>query len=139
MRWFSSIFRKKINPHKQKLPAFTLRQGKPIPVDDAFLAWTSGNLDEMLKAVQIKTNLIDRHFLFQSIVTESYKLRKEEKYRDICIEYSERHLQEFPSIVPALKEDMDNCLPTISTFQHYQRSSLKKTNMKRQSQYAKKL
>ncbi len=69
-----------------------LRQGKFIQVDDVFKAWTSGNLNKMLKAVSIKTNLIDRHFLLQLIVKETYKLRKKEKYRKLCIKHSEKHL-----------------------------------------------
>lgn len=119
MGWFSSLFRNLSKSPKQET-IFTLRQGKSVPVDDAFRAWTSGDLDEMLKAVNTKTNPIDRHFLLQSIVTETYKLRgKKEKYRDICIEYAERHLQEFPSIAPDLKKDMGGSLPRMMTFQHY--------------------
>lgn len=96
----------------------TLRQGKCVPVDDVFNAWTSGDLDEMLKAVNTKTNPIDRHFLLQSIVSETYKLRKNKKYRKLCIEHSEKHLKEFGGIAPALKEDI-GFLPRIATFQHY--------------------
>ena len=119
MGWFSSLFQSKSQSEKQETTAFTLRQGKSVPVDDAFRAWTSGDLNQMLKAVSTKTNPIDRHFLLQSIVDATYKLRKEEKYRKLCIEYAEKHLEEFPSIAPALKEDMDGTLPRITTFQHY--------------------
>ncbi|XPF94265.1 hypothetical protein ACM9HF_19990 [Colwellia sp. RE-S-Sl-9] len=73
----------------------------------------------MLKAVDSKTNLIDRHFLLLSIVRATYKLRKEEKYRSLCVEYSEKHLQEFPEIAPALKENMGGFLPRVTTFQNY--------------------
>jgi len=119
MSWFSSLFRKKSQPQREESTAFTLRQGKSVPVDDAFRAWTSGDLDQMLKAVSTKTNPIDRHFLLQSIVNATYKLRKEEQYRKLCIEYAEKHLQEFPSIVPALKEEMGGTLPHVTTFQYY--------------------
>ena len=95
------------------------RLRKSVPVDDAFRAWTSGDLAQMLKAASTKTNPIDRHFLLQSIVDATYKLRKEEKYRKLCIEYAEKHLKELPDIAPALKEDMDGTLPRITTFQHY--------------------
>ncbi len=98
---------------------YTLRQGKSVIVDDAFKAWTSGDLNEMLGAVDIKTNPIDRHFLLQSIVAETYKTRKDNKSRKICIKYAEKHLKEFASIAPALKEDMGGVLPRITTFQHY--------------------
>ena len=110
----SSLFHAQLeNPEST---AFISRQGKLIPVDDVFRAYTSGDLSQMLKAVSIKTNPIDRHFLLQLIVDATYKLRKEEKYRKLCIEYAIRHLQEFPDIAPALKEE-DGTLPHVTTFQ----------------------
>jgi hypothetical protein len=119
MEWLSSLFGSKTKSHNQELNTFTFRQGKIVPIDDAFQAWTSGDPDEMLKAAITKTNPIDRHFLLQSIITETYKLRKEEKYRNICIDYAEKHLQEFTSIATALKEDMGGTLPRVTTFQHF--------------------
>lgn len=103
MSWFTSLLGSKTKSHKQEPTAFTLRQG----------------INQMLKAVSTKTNPIDMHFLLQSIVGEAYKLRKEEKYRKICIEYSEKHLQEFPSLAPDLREDMGGISPRVTTFQHY--------------------
>ncbi len=117
MSWFSSLFGSKSK--EQEPTTFTLRQGKSVPVDDAFRAWTSGDLPKMIKAVSIKTNLIDRHFLLQSIVDATYKLRKEGEYRKLCVEYAEIHLREFSDIAPALKEDMNGKLPRITTFQNY--------------------
>lgn len=119
MGWFSSLFGNKSKSQKQEATTFTLRQGKSVPVDDAFHAWTSGDLNQMMKAVLTKTNPIDRHFLLQSIVDATYKLRKEEKYQKLCVEYAEKHLQEFSAIAPALKEDMGGTLPRITTFQHF--------------------
>lgn len=117
MGWISSIFKR--TPHENKVNTFTIRQGKSVAVNEAFKAWTSGDLDLMLKAVDLKTNPIDRHFLLQSIVGATYRLRKDEKYRILCIEYSEKNLEEFPEISPALKEDMGGSFPLVTTFQHY--------------------
>lgn len=114
MRWFSALFRK-----SRKHVSYTTRQDKSVRTDAAFDAWTSGDLDQMLKAAKTETNPIDRHFLLQSIVDISYRQRKTEKYKNLCIEYAELHLKEFPAIAPALKKDMDGVLPRISTFQHY--------------------
>ncbi|MBW0279384.1 hypothetical protein [Shewanella xiamenensis] len=114
MSLFSLLFGK-----KQKVESYTTRLGKAVRTDAAFNAWTSGDLDKMLKAVKTKTNPIDRHFLLQSIVNITYKQRKTERYRNLCIEYAKLHLQEFPSLVPTLKEDMDGTLPRITTFQNY--------------------
>ncbi len=117
MKWLTALFSKK-NQIKET-NTYVSRQGKYIPADETFNAWTSGDLDKMLKASEIDTNPIDRHFLLQSIVTETYKLRKEIKYRDLCIKYAEKHLKEFDKIAPALKEDMGGFLPRITTFQYY--------------------
>ena len=114
MGLFSSLFRK-----KQKAESFTTRQGKLVRTDTTFDAWTSGDLDNMLKVVKNRTTPIDRHFLLQSIVNITYQQRKTKRYRNLCIEYAELYLQEFPTIAPALKEDMDGTLPRITTFQNY--------------------
>lgn len=119
MNWLSILFGSKPKAKKQENTSFTLRQGKSVPVDDAFRAWTSGDLDQMLNAVSTKTNPIDRHFLLQSIVDATYKLREEDKCRNLCIKYAKMHLQEFPAIAPALKEEMDGILPRVTTFQQY--------------------
>jgi len=99
--------------------AYTTRMGKPVPVDDAFRAWTSGDLNAMLNALHVKTNLIDRHFLLMRIVDATYKNRSDEKMKALCSRVAEMHLSEFPTIAPALKEDMGGTLPRVTTFQLY--------------------
>ena len=98
---------------------YTRRIGQVTNADEVFDAWTSGELAAMLKALKKKTNLIDRHFLLMGIVTQTYKARKDPRMREICREISERHIQEFDRIAPALKKDMDGVLPRVSTFQQY--------------------
>lgn len=118
MNWISSLFSSNKKLQGKETISYTSRLGKSVPTDNVFKAWTSGNLEDMLKVTSLKTNPIDRHFLLQNIVNESYKLRKEKYYRDICIKHSEIHLAEFPNIAPLLKEDMDGELPRVTTFQH---------------------
>lgn len=116
MKWLTKLF----GENKKKNTGTVIRQGKAIATDDSFNAWTSGDLDEMLVASKSDTNPIDRHFLLQSIVSETYKRRNEAKYRDLCIEFSEKHIEEFNNeIGKALKLDFDGKFPRISTFQHY--------------------
>ena len=98
---------------------YTQRMGQVTMADEVFDAWTSGELAAMLKALKKKTNLIDRHFLLMGIVNQSYKSRKDPKMRELCREISERHVQEFDRIAPALKKDMNGVLPRVSTFQQY--------------------
>lgn len=99
--------------------AYTIRLGKLVPVDEACRAWTSGDLNAMLKALHVKTNLIDRHYLLMNIVNATYKHRSDEKMRSLCSSVAEMHLSEFPTIAPALKEDSDGILPQVTTFQLY--------------------
>jgi len=94
------------------------RQGNSILADEVFFAWTSSNLNKMLKVVDLDTNPIDRHHLLQSIVDLCYKKRKEKKYNKLCSEYSELHIEELPILINALIESFGD-LPDISTFKKY--------------------
>lgn len=87
--------------------------------DEVFYARTTNDLNKMLQVVNLKTNSVNRHFLLQAIVNESYKLREQENFKSLCLEYSAIHLNEFQDIAPALKKDMDGMLPRVSTFQNY--------------------
>jgi len=88
--------------------------------DSAFNAWTSRDLKKMLAALDEKTHLVDRHFLFLTIVSETYKRRKvDPDMARICREISERHLAEFARIRPALIKCFDGILPRVGTFQKY--------------------
>ena len=118
MKWLSKLFEKQKTENKSE--RYVMRNNELVASDNSFQAWTSGSLDDMLTVAQSDTNPIDRHFLLQSIVAETYKRREDEKYRDLCIEYSEKHINEFQSkIASALKDDMSGYLPRVLTFQHY--------------------
>lgn len=96
-----------------------MRQGKTVPADEVFEAWTSGDLKRMLAAVKTPTNPIDRHFLLMAIVDQTYKQRKDAKSRSLCIRFAEQHISEFARIAPALKKEHAGTLPRVSTFQKY--------------------
>lgn len=98
--------------------SYTTRLGKSVKTDKIFDAWTSGDLKKMLKVVNLQTNPIDRHFLLQNIVSETYKDRKNNSSRELCKKYASLYLEEFENIAPALKKDMGE-LPKITTFQNY--------------------
>lgn len=88
-------------------------------MDEVYLARESNDLEKMLKATELETTLSNRHFLLQGIVRETYKLRKEEKYKNLCLKFSEKHLEEFNIISQALKGEFDGSIPRVTTFQHY--------------------
>ena len=92
------------------------RMGRFIDADEAFEAWMSADLGRMLAATSVRTNPIDRHFLLQGIVKETYRLRSDPEMRRVCIETGRTHLAEFPRIGPALLVDMGGTLPRVPSF-----------------------
>ncbi len=94
------------------------RDGKRVEVGPVFRAWTSQDLDAMLKVLTAPSNPIDRHFLLQGIVNATYKRRSEAAMAVKCAEVAELHLSEFPEIAPALERDL-GILPRVVTFQLY--------------------
>src|SRR5437870_3811080 len=90
--------------------------GRFVNADEAFEAWTSGDLRRMLAARSLPTNPIDRHFLLQGIVKEAYRRRVDPEMRRICIETGLIHLEEFGTIAPVLQKDMGGSLPRVSSF-----------------------
>jgi len=99
--------------------SFILRFGKLVPTDEVFNAWTSGDLDRMLRALDLQTNPIDRHYLLLGIVKETYRRRSEPAMASECARVAEMHLAEFQALGQALKSDGDGTLPRVPTFQHY--------------------
>jgi hypothetical protein len=88
-------------------------------IDEVYFAILSNDLNKMLDVTELATLPKHRHHLLQSIVTESYKLRKEDKYKNICLKFSKKHLEEFPVIAPNLINEYNTTLPRVSTFQYY--------------------
>ena len=103
----------------ETLNSYTIRLGEHVPTDQAFNAWTSGDLKKMLEAINAKTNKIDRHFLLMGIVDATYKERFNPEMAQLCCDIAELHLNEFPSMVEPLKKDMGSTLPHVTTFQRY--------------------
>ena len=86
--------------------------------DEVYLARLDRNLNEMLKVIHIQTIPANRHFLLQGIIEQTYKLRKDKTYNDLCIEFCEKHLNELPNLIEALKDEFES-LPRILVFQNY--------------------
>lgn len=98
------------------MTVFIVRNGNSIIADEVFLAWTSGSLSRMTRALEIRTNPIDRHFLLQSIVALAYKQRDKSSIRKLCRNVGLTHLAEFPTIAPHLEAEMGGMMPRITTF-----------------------
>lgn len=113
------LVQKNQNRSNSESKTYVTRQGQSVEADDAFHAWTSGSLSEMVDALERKTNLVDRHFLLMSIVDQTYKTRSNTENAELLRKVAEIHLAEFPKIKPALKKEMDGILPRVTTFQKY--------------------
>lgn len=87
-------------------------------MDEVYSAYISGDLDKKLKVTEINTIAKNRNILLYSIVIDTYKLRKDEEYKNLCLKFSKLHLQEFPELVLKLRRSPDKQLG-IPTFQYY--------------------
>ncbi len=97
---------------------YILRNNTLQKADTVWKAWTSGDLDQMLKVLNVPTNPKDRHFLLLSIISETYKLRKTDPAtKELCEKIAWMHLKELPGIIQHLKSSTAE-LPRISTFQN---------------------
>ena len=94
------------------------QQGLSTKADETCEADTAGDLGQMLEAVSTITNPIDRHYLFKSIVEETYKKRKDPEMRKIFKEIGEKHISEFENLIHPLKERFKGTLPRVETFQY---------------------
>jgi hypothetical protein len=90
-----------------------------MEADEVLHARASNDLKRMIKALDKKTNWIDRHFLLMNIVDKAYKERSKAESAALLRKVAELHLSEFPQIKPVLKKEMDGILPRVSTFQKY--------------------
>jgi len=50
------------------MDSYILRDGKPIPADEVFDAWTSNDLKKILAVLNRKTLPADRHYLLKNLV-----------------------------------------------------------------------
>lgn len=100
---------------------YVIRAGKSLPADEAFLAWTSGDLTRMLAATGCKTNPIDRHYLLLSIVEATYKQRWNPEMRNLCVKWGRVHLEELPQIRRPLRKEM-GMAPRIPTLELVKRT-----------------
>lgn len=106
--------------------SYVFRQGKMVPTDEAFEALGSADLPRMLRAMQVKTNPVDRHFLLQGIVDWTYKQRTDPEMRRILYTAAGTHLIELPTLAKTLREEfrdvLGGALPSITTFEKYMRT-----------------
>lgn len=92
------------------------REEDMVAADEVFLAWTSGDLDRMLRARPLQAHDVDRHFLLMGIVGLTYYRRDDERARALCLEVGRQHLIEFPKLKAALMDSMGGILPRVTTY-----------------------
>jgi len=87
--------------------------------DEVREAAGSGNLERMLRALELPADAIARHFLFLVLVETSYSQRHDDRQtRDLCRRLARQHLEEFPEIVSAFRSEPGGLPRVVPTFQH---------------------
>ena len=102
----------------QTTKSYIVRNGKSVEADKRFKAWTSGDLGRMLDQLHRKGDPIDTHFLYLSIVQQTYKQRKDAKMRELFKKIASEHVLNFASLVSPLLHEMNGRLPSVPTFQY---------------------
>lgn len=76
------------------------------------------DVHEMVEALGNETDPLDRHFLYEAIVRESFRLRMDDhKMRDLCERMGMRHLKEFPQMAERLRREIGyGTMPPVATF-----------------------
>jgi hypothetical protein len=107
---------------KETGPTCVERDGVWREAGEVFDAWTSGDLNRQLAALDKPSHPVDRHFLLLNIVQTTCKARKDPAMRDLCERIAWVHINEFPQLSEALREDMRSSLngklPQVPTFQY---------------------
>ncbi len=98
------------------MQTFILRNGKSIPADEVFFAWTSGELARMLAARAMQTHPIDRHHLLSGIASTAYAQRERPEMRRLFLETAQQHVAEFATLAPVMAADFGGRLPRVPTF-----------------------
>lgn len=98
---------------------WTMRDGRSVPTDEVFEAWTSGNSERMLQALDLPAHPVDRHFLLLNLCERAYALRKRNpEMRELARWIGREHVREFPNLREPLCREMGGVLPRVPTFQH---------------------
>jgi hypothetical protein len=124
MNWLKGFFSKKteitknINSNNDESVTYRGRGSKTVEASEGFKANISNDFNQMLEAVNSKSDLVDRHFLLQTIISESYKKRNEDVFKEYCLKYSDIYLSEVDSLLTALKKEYGD-LPRVTIFQNY--------------------
>jgi len=74
------------------------------------------DLDGMMAALSAVDAPLDRHRLYLRIVDAAYKEREDAENREICLDYGQRYIDEFPKMAAELREAHEGDLPPIPVF-----------------------
>ncbi len=95
-----------------------IREGRSVLADEVFEAWTSADLQRMARALSLKTNPVERHFLLMTLCQQAYRLRNaEQAMRELARRVGLQHVQEFGHLQAPLVRDL-GVVPRVPTFQN---------------------
>ena len=79
------------------------RFGCQVEPDEVFDATASRSVARMLRALDLSTNAVDRHYLLQALVDALYSRRKAGgTTRSLLLEVGQLHIDELPRLLPEL-------------------------------------
>lgn len=95
-----------------------IREGRSVPADEVFEAWTCGDVERMTRALSLRTNPIDRHFLLMNLCQQGYRRRHAEPaMRELARRVGRQHVLEFSELRAPLLRDL-GVVPRVATFQN---------------------
>ncbi|NLN27756.1 MAG: hypothetical protein GX161_06005 [Firmicutes bacterium] len=105
-------FRSLVRPKRRLRPK---RSGS----EEASISSKYPTLEDKLAALRTETDALDRHFLYEAIVRETFRLRHDDhKMRQLCERIGMEHLREFPRIAARLRREIGyGHMPPVFTFQ----------------------
>lgn len=110
-------------PSDKNIKSKSYVHGGLFKADDRFEAWTSGDLNKMLKQLYKIGHPIDTHFLYSNIVRTVYKQRADPQKRILFKNVATEHVSVFSTLRPVLyaksnEDDLEVSLPSAPTFEN---------------------
>ena len=80
--------------------------------DEAWMAWSSYDLDRMVRALSLPTHAVTRYYLLASLLEQSFTRRTFPYWRRTCLEVGQMLIDEFPQLRAAVARELDGLAPS---------------------------
>jgi hypothetical protein len=76
------------------------------------MAWSSYDLDRMVRALSLPTHAVTRYYLLASLLEQSYTRRTFPYWRRTCLAVGQMLIDEFPGLRAAVRRELDGMEPS---------------------------